>query len=736
MKKNEFSWLRVKGILSNISPKDRFIAVNFIAGLTIAALVLVFLGPGALAVKRNFEGVVPGAIADRDITAGKDVVYIDEEATRLRVDAQERLVLPVFHVDNGITTRRIQLFKDFQEEFRKLMAQNIAQDTAVLMLQSKFPGILDASLLTSLASSSLKSQILVYSDDILSSILVDGIFSLPSEGLARYNQDYIELKRTIGERVEFEQRPRGSMVTKSNLQAVIENEAAKKYLARPLASLVSGLVESFAAPNAFFDENLSTSRMKKAASRVEPVTRVVGRNELLVRKGDLVDEEDFMRLTAVRQAMSRSDIGLSLRGLGLLFFAAALALFLLLKNPSLRHSSSSSSMVLGIYSALAFFLIAILAGRLSDGALSLEGSFIVPISLFSGIAAALAGQGFGFAYSVILALLTASATNLNPYFFIFVLLAGIFASFTITTAKTRLDLVRAAVLQAAMQFLATLVLAVQYEPVFARLLATAGTSAANGFIAGSLLLALLPILEQSFNLPTKFRLLELSDVNAPALKELLTQAPGTYAHSMNVAHLAEAAAEDIGANALLARVGAYYHDIGKIEQPEYFVENQRGMNKHDEMNPRLSATVIRSHVKIGVERARELKLPKEIVEIVGQHHGNSVIAWFYDKAKHTDTNARKEDFAYPGSPPYNKEAGIVMLADTVEASSRTLKKPTIPRLEAHIRQIVMEKVQSGQLDNCNLTLREIDLIQRAFVRIMTGQFHSRIEYPKQKEEQR
>ncbi|TXT46176.1 MAG: 7TM receptor with intracellular metal dependent phosphohydrolase [Spirochaetes bacterium] len=729
-------WLRVKNALAGISAKDRFLAINFLAGLFIAALILVFLGPGALAVKRNFEGIVPGVIADRDISAGKDVIYIDQEATRLRVDAEERLVLPVFHVDNGITTRRIQLFKDFQKEFRSLMDQNIAQDTAVLMLQSKFPGILDAGILSALAASSLKSQILVYSDDILSSILVDGVFSLPSEGLTRYNQDYIDLKRTIGERVEFEQRPRDSMVTKSNLHAAIEIEAAKKYLTKPLASLVAGLVASFAAPNAFFDENLSTSRMKKAASRVDPVTRVVGRNELLVRKGDLVGEVDYMRLIAVRQAMSRSDIGLSLRGLGLLFFAAALAFSLLLKNPALRNSGSSSSMVLGIFSALAFFLIAILSGRLNDGAVSLEGSFIVPISLFTGIASALAGQGFGFAYSVILALLTASATNLNPYFFIFVLLAGIFASFTITTAKTRLDLVRAALLQAAMQFLATLVLAVQYEPVFPRLLAIGGISAANGFIAGSLLLALLPILEQSFNLPTKFRLLELSDVNAPALKELLTQAPGTYAHSMNVAHLAEAAAEDIGANALLARVGAYYHDIGKIEQPEYFVENQRGLNKHDDMNPRLSATVIRSHVKIGVERARDLKLPKEVVEIVGQHHGSSVIAWFYDKAKHTDTAARREDFSYPGSPPGNKEAGIVMLADTVEASSRTLKKPTIPRLEAHIHQIVMEKVQDGQLYNCNLTLREIDLIQRAFVRIMAGQFHSRIEYPKQKEEQR
>ncbi len=736
MKKSDSPWRRLGAALGSISSRDRFIILNFLAGLLAAAVALVSFGPGAMAVRRNFEGISPGTIAERDIIAGKDVIYVDGEATKLRIDAEERLVLPVFNLDNGITTRKIQQFKEFQEEFRRLMDRNVAQDTAILMLQSRFPGILDSELLASLATSSLKSQILVYADDILSGILVDGIFSLPSEGLSRYNQDYIELKRSIGERTEFEQRPRTAMVTKANLKEAIEGEAAKKYLARPLAALVAGLVESFAIPNAFFDEALSSSRMKKAVSRVEPVTRVVGRNELLIRKGSLVTEEEFQRLSSVRQAMSRSDIGLSLRSLGLLMFAAALAFLLVAKSPSLRNSASSATLALGIYAALAFFVVVVLAGRLSNGSSSLEGIFVVPISLFSGIAAALAGQAFGFAYSVVLALLTASATNLNPYFFVFVLLAGIFASYTITTAKTRLDLVRAALLQAALQFAATVVLAVQYEPALSKLLATAGISAANGFIGGALLLALLPIFEQGFNLPTKFRLLELSDVNAPALKELLTQAPGTYAHSMNVAHLAEAAAEDIGANALLARVGAYYHDIGKIEQPEYFVENQRGMNKHDDMNPRLSATVIRSHVKIGIEKARELKLPKEVVEIVGQHHGNSVIAWFYDKAKHADSSARREDFSYPGSPPANKEAGIVMLADTVEASSRTLKKPTVPKLEAHIRQIVMEKVQGGQLDNCNLTLREIDIIQRAFARIIAGQYHSRIEYPKQKDETR
>jgi len=248
------------------------------------------------------------------------------------------------------------------------------------------------------------------------------------------------------------------------------------------------------------------------------------------------------------------------------------------------------------------------------------------------------------------------------------------------------------------------------------------------------MLAVLPVLEQSMNLPTRFRLLELSDVNAAALKELLTQAPGTYAHSMNVAHLAEAAAEDIGANPLLARVGAYYHDIGKTEQPEYFVENQRGTNKHDDINPRLSATVIRSHVKIGIEKAKELKLPKAVVDIIAQHHGNSVIAWFYDKAKKADESIRKEDFSYPGSPPANKESGIVMLADAVEASSRTLKKPSVPRLDAHVRQLILDKVLEGQLDDCALTLRDLEVIRHSFVRIMAGQFHTRIEYPKQREQ--
>jgi hypothetical protein len=205
---------------------------------------------------------------------------------------------------------------------------------------------------------------------------------------------------------------------------------------------------------------------------------------------------------------------------------------------------------------------------------------------------------------------------------------------------------------------------------------------------------------------------------------------------VTVAHLAESACREIGADPLLARVGAYYHDIGKIEQPEYFVENQSGYNKHDELNPRLSATVIRSHVKLGAEKARALGLPDAVVDIIAQHHGNSLIAWFFDQAKKAGVDVDRDDFAYPGQPPASKEAAVVMLADSVEAATRTLKKPTASRLEDFIRDIVMDKVQSGQLDRCDLTFKDLETIRNSFTRILAGHFHSRIEYPKLKESAR
>ena len=352
------------------------------------------------------------------------------------------------------------------------------------------------------------------------------------------------------------------------------------------------------------------------------------------------------------------------------------------------------------------------------------------------IFAIIAGQRFALLYGLILSLLALLASGLDARPFAFALLSASAAAYTVRRASSRIDLVRAGSYLALFEaFIAAFLAAPGARGVIA-VLEPAGWGAINGFLCGVLTLGFLPVIEQTLNVPTRFRLMELSDLNAPILKRLLTVAPGTYSHSITVAHLAESACREIGADPLLARVGAYYHDIGKIEQPEYFVENQSGYNKHDEINPRLSATVIRSHVKLGMEKARSLGLPEEVVSIIAEHHGNGKIAWFYNQALKEDPDAKVEDFSYPGQPPSSREAAVVMLADTVEAASRTLKHPTLARLDEYINELVMDKVKQGQLERSDLTFRDLETIRNTFSRILAGHFHSRIEYPKLKEASR
>jgi len=259
-------------------------------------------------------------------------------------------------------------------------------------------------------------------------------------------------------------------------------------------------------------------------------------------------------------------------------------------------------------------------------------------------------------------------------------------------------------------------------------------AALNGIVSGMLTLGFLPPLEHALNAVTPFRLMELSDLNAPILRKLFTAASGTHSHSLMVATLAEQACQDIGANALLARVGAYYHDIGKIDNPDFFVENQTNHNRHDEIAPRLSATIIRSHVKLGIEKAHSLGLPRDVIAIISEHHGNSVISWFYNKATEQEELVSAEDFTYSGNPPRSKESAVVMLADITEAAIRTLTKPTAGKIDKFIQQLFDAKVEHGQLAESDLSFRDLEIIKKSFVRVLASYYHSRIEYPKQKEE--
>jgi len=257
--------------------------------------------------------------------------------------------------------------------------------------------------------------------------------------------------------------------------------------------------------------------------------------------------------------------------------------------------------------------------------------------------------------------------------------------------------------------------------------------AANGVASGVLLTVLLPLIEVVFNVATEIRLLELSDQEQPLLRYLMALAPSTDNHSRRVAILAEAAAESIGANSLLALVASYYHDIGKMPKPNYFIENQTGGDSpHDRLRPTMSSLIIASHAKDGVALAREASLPRAIIAIIAQHHGTSVIEFFYNRylEEAGDKPHLDEDFfRYPGPKPATREAAIVMLADAVEAASRTLAEPLPSRIERLVARITMAKLLDGQLEECRLTLSELHRIEQSFVRALCSMYHARIEYP-------
>lgn len=257
----------------------------------------------------------------------------------------------------------------------------------------------------------------------------------------------------------------------------------------------------------------------------------------------------------------------------------------------------------------------------------------------------------------------------------------------------------------------------------------------NGIISAILTLGTLPIWENVFDILTPLKLLELSNPNQVLLKKLLLEAPGTYHHSILVGNLSEAAAEAISANPLIAKVGSYYHDIGKTVRPYYFAENQFGMeNPHDKLQPMESTGIILSHATDGIALAKEYKVPKEIIDIIDQHHGDTTVAYFYYKAKelNKDLNIPMEEFRYKGRKPQTKESAIIMMADSSEAAVRSIKDLTKDKIEDMVRKVVKSKIDDGQLEECNITLKEIEMTINSFINVLTGIYHDRIEYPNTK----
>ena len=702
--------------------------------LLIAFLVsaTAFVGFGTFSRYAGLDGFEVGKVADRDINAETEIVYVDQHATAVRAEAERRLVPPVFVIDETLTTRAFDSFLSFKTGFLDLYALYESREELLTRLTSRFPDIAGLGMLQRLVDYPIPATILTQAEALLRKVLGAGIIAIPDQGIEAYNPELLEIRRWDNGPLVYEQLAFDQAITRRTARRALEEEGKALKLSTNLLARSVELASAFVIENAFFDEPQSSKRAEAAGARVEPVVRRIAKGESVIRKGFIVTPTEFERLEVLRKSGHSFDTAAAASGV-FLILALYLGAAFILAGPAVNKRLDTPSFLFVVFLGLSYLVGASLLTALMPASVPGSSAVFLPTALLAMVVTILYGERFSLLYMTLLVTGFLVVSNFDALAAFQAFVSGASAVLLVRRTEKRIDLIRAGAQLGLIQLAAVFAVSIFVGKDFITAISGGVWSAINGFMCGVLTLGFLPVLESALNAPTVFRLQELSDLNAPALKRLLSVAPGTYSHSVTVAHLAESACREIGADALLARVGAYYHDIGKIEQPEYFIENQSGYNKHDDINPRLSATVLRGHVKFGMERAEALGLPESVKDIIAQHHGTSLISYFFSQAQKDAPETSSDDYCYPGPLPSSREAAVVMLADSVEAASRTLKKPTISRLEQFVRDLVMDKFGHDQLAASDLSFHDLDIIMNTFVRILAGHFHSRIEYPKSRE---
>ncbi len=497
---------------------------------------------------------------------------------------------------------------------------------------------------------------------------------------------------------------------------------------------------SIIQPNILFSGPATDLVLRAALESIPRTLGVVQENERIVRKNERITAETKMKLESLRAAQSdrvpESSGGLQVVGIvlhaGSIVLLFGIYLFLFRK----RIFGSPAHLAL-IAIAIAFSAATAFLSWLLTADVPLEFLVLVPAS--SMLLTIVFDSRVGFYGTVIMAFLAAGIRGNDYTVAVSSMVAGALAVYTVRDVKNRTQIFRSI----AFIFLgyAVVILALGLERLEPLSGMTVGLVLAfvNAVLSAAITYGALVLVERTFKVTTELTLVELANTNHPLIRILAEKAPGTYHHSMNIAALAEAAASAIGANPILVRVGAMFHDIGKIKQPTYFVENQRSSrNRHDKLAPRMSSLIIAAHVKDGIAFAQENKLPQEIIDFIPMHHGTTRMEFFYQKARklaEQSADERKideineQDYRYPGPKPQTREAGILMLADTIEATARAMEDPTPGALEAMIGEMVKRRWEEGELDECLLTLKDLTTIRREFLSVLSGTYHNRIPYP-------
>ncbi|MFO7247821.1 MAG: HDIG domain-containing protein [Bacillota bacterium] len=633
----------------------------------------------------------------------------DPEETQRARQRAEAGVEPVFRRDDRITANQIEVLERVFAEAKALASSNLPASGRIERLKAAVPYELADEVYTAMARLSPQTV------EVARAITVNTVEQILLEGVT---------DQATGVKAAREK---------------VDEQLVRSDLGRSVRTVVRALVLASVVPNVFYDEAETEKRRALARSLVKPVT--IEQGTVLVEKGALVTPEGYRKakLLGLVETTPSPWPMLGLAGLAAMLVAILWATLASTGKPSRRDNRTLLMLVL----IAAVQMIALKAVALWGLRTYPYHGFVAPAALGASLIAALVGKRVALAGAMLFATLAALLYNESfelPLDFRYALVAlagsvaGVYSIGRITQRHhfllTGFTVSGVASAAAAVVVLLT----ARHGAAFPwpELLMAMGFAFAGGWLSTVLTVGLLPFFENAFGVLSSVRLVMLSNPNHPLLRKLLIETPGTYHHSMVVANLAEAAAEAIGANGLLARVGAYYHDIGKTKRPQYFIENQYGAeNPHDRLSPYLSKRIILAHPYDGAAMLKAHKIPKPIRDIAEQHHGTTLLKYFYHKAKqqHPDSEVREEDFRYPGPKAQTKEAAIVGICDCVEAAVRSMKRPTPSQLDHLVRRIVKERLDDGQFHECDLTLRELEVISRTIVEALIGMFHSRIEYP-------
>ncbi|EOU2033822.1 HD family phosphohydrolase [Clostridium perfringens] len=631
-----------------------------------------------------------GDIPKSDIKAHREI--IDESATEARKKEAEEKVDKQYSLRTDVQKQSEEKIKGFFSSVEKVLAQDKPEEEKAKLIPRVPFKITDAQAnkIASMNEQDIKK---------LESLCIDGLNKAYEAPIEDGNEQ--DLKEAKKEYTDF--------ISSSDLSD------SEKAIALNFVNVVE--------PNFFYDKEKTDELIKETLKQVPPV--MIKKNQIVVSEGEPVTAHQ-LELLGTLGLLSDSASALYIYiALGVLVIIVMYLQYGYIHKyyPNINKEFSKIVMI----SILNVFpvILARLFGMMSN--------YIIPLACMPMLITLLLNYKISLVFSMLNVILIGGAVGFNPNIIILAILNVVLGGTLLRKMQQRNDILYSSITVAVLSSILTFSVGTLTTNNFMEILADSTFAAAGAILSGILTIGVLPFFESTFDIVTNAKLLELSNPNNPLLKKLLMEAPGTYHHSILVANLAELAAEQVGGNPLLARIGAYYHDVGKTKRPYFFRENQFGKkNPHDRLKPEVSSKIIISHVKDGSELAKEYNLPKTIHDFIVTHHGETLVKYFYLTVKNNSENpdeVKEEDFKYPGPKPMSKEQGIVMLADSTEAAVRSINEPTEEKIEKMVNNIIDDKLATGQLDNCDLTLRDISKIKKCFLKALNGIHHERIEYP-------